>query len=104
MKKNLNELKEQASRISKDAARAVGSVKQAVSVGIESSMEIAKKASHLINKEGVGHGLDVTSKGVDVAAKGAKLASKGADALAKSMEKASKGIRKLKEKIEGKHR
>lgn len=92
--KGVSEIKGQASKLGKDAAKTVGTIKQALQTSIEGSKAAFEKASEVVNKDRLKQGLNVTSKGMEMFAKGARMASKGAEAVADSVEKASKQIKK----------
>ena len=97
--KNVSEIKTQATRMGQDAAKTVGNLKSAVQAGVNTSKQVLKKASAVVNKKALGQGMETTSKGIDLAAKGARIASKGAETIANSMEKASQQIKKVGVKL-----
>ncbi len=97
--KNVSDLKNKAGKISQDAMKAAGTVKEVLNQGVNQSKTVLEKASKAINRNGISQGIDVTSKGVDMVAKGAKFASKGVETLANSMEKASSGMRQISRRL-----
>lgn len=99
MGKSVGDLKNQASKLSKDAVKTVDTLKQAVQSGVEVSKGILEKAGKAVNKKNLGGGIETASRGIDMVAKGARFASKGAETLASSMEKASDKIRKASAKL-----
>ena len=102
MKKNISDIlkgakdfKDQATKIGKEAKKTAGGVKDAVSIGVQVSKSALDKASKMVNKDTLSHGLDATSKGLHSAAKGAKT-------LAKTMEKASESVKSASDKLKNK--
>jgi len=90
--KGVGDLKDKATKISKDAAKTAGNVKGAISVGVKTGKVALEKAGQVVNKDTLSLGLDATSKGVDLIANGASV-------LADSMKKASKGIKAMSGKL-----
>lgn len=94
MKKNLTdllesakELKNQASKVGKEAAKTAGTVKAVVSAGVG-------KATKIVNRDALSTGLEAASKGIDVAAKGAKTLSKSMEVASETIKKASNKLKK----------
>lgn len=101
MVKNAQELKDKAKKVSQDAAKAAGTVKTAIQVGMTTGKTVVEKASQVVNKDAIGQGLEVTGKGVEIAAKGAEIASKSVGKLADTMSKASKAMKDIGGKLKG---
>jgi len=100
--KNVGEIKDKATQMGKEAVKTVGTIKQAVGVGIEGSKSVINRATESLSKQNISQSANVTAKGLDIVAKGARIASKGYETLASSAEKAAEQIKKAGNKLKDK--
>lgn len=102
LSKNIGELKNKATKITQEAAKAAGTVKGVVNQGVTQSKQVLDIAKKGLDKNTVGRGIDAASKGLEYAATGAKIASKGVETLANSMEKTASGMKQMSKKLQKK--
>jgi uncharacterized protein YpuA (DUF1002 family) len=93
--KNIGDLKNKATKIGQDAAKAAGTVKEVVNVGVSQSKQVIEKAGKVVNKNAIGQGIEAASKGLEIAATGAKIA-------ANTFEKTASGMKQVSQKLKNK--
>ena len=96
------EIKDQTTKISKEAIKAANTVKQVFQTGKKASKSAIDNAKKILTKDKVSQGMKATSKGTKAISTGAKVASKGIKSLANGMEKASEKMNEWGEKIKKK--
>ncbi|MCB0416942.1 MAG: hypothetical protein H6617_07545 [Bdellovibrionaceae bacterium] len=99
----MKELKEQFSKLRREAKEAAEDLRGTVEKGYRTSKTVINQARNILgkvaDKEKIKTGIQVTSKGASLLAKGARLASKGASTVADGVERASKELEKFGDKI-----
>jgi hypothetical protein len=95
----VGEIKRQAEKLKTDATKTAGTLGKALQTGVATSKFAAQKAGTVLNKKGLGQGVEATSKGMQWAAKSARIASKSAQQIADTLEKASASLKKAGQKL-----